>query len=212
MTKITKEFLYNEMRDIMVDFNLWKERITNNVSELKEKIDISKNQAEETPQSHHNLQMQIDTLKGFRVSMQAEINGMKEWISELEKQQTQPNVTIPKSTRYDAEVGSRLDSLEARMAMVEDMFKTEPEPQTENQSIMPKEYGGILKCEQAEQTELKIVFDWFINQEGKAVVPYSNPNEFDRIEERFKLGDKFYLFSAHYSQGAPIKIYIGHYE
>jgi hypothetical protein len=62
------------------------------------------------------------------------------------------------------------------------------------------------------QKERKIVFDWFINQEGKVVVPYSNPNEFDRIEERFKLGDKFYLFSAHYSQGAPVKIYIGHYE
>ena len=126
--------------------------------------------------------------------MQAEINGMKEWISNVEIEQNQPNVILPKSTRYDAEVLSRLDSLEARMDMVEGMLKTEPEPEPEP------------------QTERKIVFDWFINQEGKAVVPYSNPNEFDRIEERFKLGDKFYLFSAHYSQGASVKIYIGHYE
>jgi len=142
--------------------------------------------------SKHNLQMQIDTLKGFRVSMQAEINGMKEWISDIEKEQTQPNVTLPKSTRYDVEVGSRLDSLEARMDMAEKMFKTKADPD-------PK-------------TERKIVFDWFINQEGKAVVPYSDPNEFDKIEELFQLGDKAILFSAHFGQGASANIFIGHYE
>jgi hypothetical protein len=148
----------------------------------------------------HNLQMQIDTLTRLRVSMQAEINGMKEWISELEKQQTQPNVSLPKSTRYDAEVLSRLDSLEARVAKVEEVIKTEPDPE-------PKKEQKIVF-----EKERKIVFDWYINQEGKAVVPYSDPNEFDRIEEFFQLGEKAFLFKAYLISSRYTLIYIGHYE
>jgi hypothetical protein len=140
--------------------------------------------------------MQIDTLKGFRLSMQAEINRMKEWISTLEIEQTLPNVTLPKSTRYDAEVLSRMDSLEARMGVVEGMFKTEPDPEPQPEP----------------QKERNIVFDWYINQEGKAVVPYSDPNEFDRIEEFFQLGEKAFLFKAYVISSPNTLIYIGHYE
>jgi hypothetical protein len=142
--------------------------------------------------SKHNLQMQIDTLKGFRVSMQAEINRMKEWISDIEKGQTQPNVTLPKSTRYDAEVGSRLDSLDARINMVEGMLKKDPEPEPQNIR--------------------KVVFVWRITEDGKLKRPVSEPNEFDKIEELFQLGDKAILFLAHFGQGASVNIYIGHYE
>jgi predicted nuclease with TOPRIM domain len=147
----------------------------------------------------HNLQMQIDTLKGFRLSMQAEINNMKEWISNLEIEQTQPNVTLPKSTRYDAEVGSRLDSLEARMEMVEGMLKT---------SIC----DAMTKEIPEPQNIRKVVFVWRITEEGKLKRPVSDPNEFDTIEELFQLGDKAILFLAHFGQGASVNIYIGHYE
>jgi hypothetical protein len=147
----------------------------------------------------HNLQMQIDTLKGFRVSMQAEINRMKEWISDIEKTQAQPNVTLPKSTRYDVEVGSRLDSLEARMDMVEGMLK-------------PSICDAMTKEIPEPQNIRKVVFVWRIAEDGKLKRPSSDPNEFDTIEELFKLGDKAILFSAHFGQGASANIYIGHYE
>jgi hypothetical protein len=142
----------------------------------------------------HNLQLQIDTLKGFRVSMQAEINGMKEWISDIEKQQTQPNVTLPKSTRYDAEVLSRLDSLEARMAKVEGMLKTEPETYPEP------------------QTERKVVFDWHVHAERGIEKPLTRPQEYKTIEEIFKIGENSYLFKASFGQIYNTLTYIGHYE
>jgi len=149
--------------------------------------------------SKHNLQMQIDTLKGFRLSMQAEINNMKEWISNLEIEQTQPNVTLPKSTRYDVEIGSRLDSLEARMDMVEKMLK-------------PSICDAMTKEIPEPQTERKIVFVWRIAEDGKLKRPVSEPYFYQKVQELFKLGDKFYLFKADFGQGAPIKIFIGHYE
>jgi hypothetical protein len=142
----------------------------------------------------HNLQMQIDTLKGFRVSMQAEINGMKEWISELEKQQTQPNVTLPKSTRYDAEVLSRLDSLEARMDMIEEMLKTEPDPEPEPQK------------------ERKIVFDWLVGGDGRKKSPIHKPFDFYEVIEIYKIGDNSFLFGAKDKSWHYPYIYIGHYE
>jgi hypothetical protein len=146
--------------------------------------------------------------------MQAEINGMKEWISELEKQQTQPNVTLSKSTRYDSEVLSRLDSLEARMDMVEGMFKTEPqpEPKPKCQSIMPNEYGGILKCKQSEKPERKIVFDWHVHAERGIERPLTRPQEYKTIEEIFKIGENSYLFKASFGQIYNTLTYIGHYE
>jgi hypothetical protein len=143
--------------------------------------------------------MQIDTLNGFRVSMQAEINGMKEWISELEKQQTQPNVTLPKSTHYDAEVLNRLDSLEARMDMVEEVL---------NPSICL----AMTKEMPEPQNIRKVVFVWRITEDGKLKRPVSEPYFYQKVEELFNLGDKFYLFKADFGQGAPIKIFIGHYE
>jgi hypothetical protein len=143
--------------------------------------------------------MQIDTLKGFRLSMQAEINGMKEWISDIEKQQAQPNVTLPKSTRYDAEVMSRLDSLEARMDMVEGMFK-------------PSICVAMTKEMPEPQNIRKVVFVWRITEDGKLKKTSSEPYFYQKVQELFKLGDKFYLFKADFGQGAPIKIYIGHYE
>jgi len=149
--------------------------------------------------SKHNLQMQIDTLKGFRVSMQAEINRMKEWISDIEKTQALPNVTLPKSTRYDVEVGSRLDSLEARMDMVEEELK-------------PSICDAMTKEMPEPQNIRKVVFVWRITEEGKLKRPVSDPNEFDTIEELFQLGDKAILFLAHFGQGASANIYIGHYE
>jgi len=140
----------------------------------------------------HSLQLQIDTLNGFRVSMQAEINGMKEWISEIEKQQTQPNVTLPKSTRYDAEVGSRLDSLEARMDMVEEMLKKEPEPEP--------------------QTERKIVFDYLVGEHGEKNSARLTPSDIDEVKEIYKIEENTYLFSAKDKSWEYPLIYIGHYE
>ena len=124
--------------------------------------------------------------------MQAEINRMKEWISDIEKQQTQPNVTLPKSTHYDAEVMSRLDSLEERMDMVEGMFKTEPEPEP--------------------QTERKIVFDWHVHAERGIEKPLTRPQEYKTIEEIFKIGENSYLFKASFGQIYNTLTYIGHYE
>jgi 3-dehydroquinate dehydratase len=147
----------------------------------------------------HNLQMQIDTLKGFRLSMQAEINRMKEWISTLEIEQTQPNITLPKSTHYDAEVMSRLDSLEARMDMVEGMLK-------------PSICDAMTKKMPERQNIRKVVFVWRITEDGKLKKTSSEPYFYQKVQELFKLGDKFYLFKADFGQGAPIKIYIGHYE
>jgi hypothetical protein len=142
--------------------------------------------------SKHNLQMQIDTLKGFRLSMQAEINNMKEWISNLEIEQTQPNVTLPKSTRYDVEIGSRLDSLEARMDMVEGMLKTEPEPEP--------------------QPERKIVFDYWIREDGVKKSPIHKPTEFYEVIEMYKIGENKHLFGAKDKTWQYPYIYIGHYE
>jgi len=144
----------------------------------------------------HNLQMQIDTLKGFRVSMQAEINRMKEWISDIEKTQAQPNVTLPKSTRYDVEVGSRLDSLEARMDMVEGMFKTEPEPQPDPEP----------------QKERQIVFDYWIGGDGRKKSPIHKPTEFYEVIEMYKIGENKHLFGAKDKSWEYPLIYIGHYE
>jgi hypothetical protein len=140
----------------------------------------------------HNLQMQIDTLKGFRVSMQAEINRMKEWVSNLEKQQTQPNVTLPKSTRYDAEVGSRLDSLEARMMKVEEVFKTEPDPEP--------------------QTERQIVCDYLVLPDGRSKSPSYRAAFFDEVKEIWRIEENTYLFAAYKKIWEYPRIYIGHYE
>jgi hypothetical protein len=142
----------------------------------------------------HNLQMQIDTLKGFRLSMQAEINRMKEWISEIEKSQAQPNVTLPKSTRYDAEVGSRLDTLEARMDMVEGMFKTDPDPQPEPQK------------------ERKIVFDYVVGESGTEYKTKLSPSRFYEVIEIYTIGENKYLFGAKNKTCDYTYIYIGHYE
>jgi len=140
--------------------------------------------------SKHNLQMQIDTLKRFRVSMQAEINGMKEWISNLEIEQTQPNVTLPKLTRYDVEIGSRLDSLEARMDMVEKMLKKDPDPQPER----------------------KIVFDYLVGEHGKKNSARLTPSDIDEVKEIYKIEENTYLFSAKDKSWEYPLIYIGHYE
>jgi len=142
----------------------------------------------------HNLQLQIDILKDIYKKQQTEINGMKEWISDIEKGQTQPNVTLPKSTRYDAEVGSRLDSLEARIDMVEGMFKTEPD-------INPEP-----------QKERKIVFDWHVHAERGIEKPLTRPQEYKTIEEIFKIGENSYLFKASFGQIYNTLTYIGHYE
>ena len=147
----------------------------------------------------YNLQMQIDTLTRLRVSMQAEINGMKEWISDIEKTQALPNVILPKSTHYDAEVLSRLDSLEGRMVEVEGMFK-------------PYICDAMTKEAPEPQNIRKVVFVWRITEDGKLKRPVSEPYFYQKVEELFNLGDKFYLFKADFGQGAPIKIFIGHYE
>jgi hypothetical protein len=147
----------------------------------------------------HNLQMQIDTLKGFRVSMQAEINRMKEWISDIEKTQAHPNVNLPKSTRYDVEVGSRLDSLEARMDMVEGMLKT---------SIC----DAMTKEIPEPQTERNIVYDWLIMHDGINKEPSYCATIFDEVKEIYKIAENTYLFAAYKKIWEYPRIYIGHYE
>jgi hypothetical protein len=146
----------------------------------------------------HNLQMQIDTLKGFRVSMQAEINRMKEWVSNLEIDQTQPNVILPKSTRYDAEVMSRLDSLEARMDMVEKELKPEPEPEP------------YLETEP--QPERQIVCDYLVLPDGRSKSPSYRAAFFDEVKEICRIGENTYLFAAYKKIWEYPRIYIGHYE
>jgi hypothetical protein len=138
--------------------------------------------------------MQIDTLKGFRLSMQAEINRMKEWISDIEKTQALPNVTLPKSTHYDAEVMSRLDSLEGRMVKVEEEMKPEPDPQTNP------------------QTERKIVFDWLIMHDGINKEPSYCATIFDEVKEIYRIEENTYLFAAYKKIWEYPRIYIGHYE
>jgi len=141
------------------------------------------------------------------------VRNIENWMSDIKIEVfNQPNVTLPKSTRYDVEVGSRLDSLEARMDIVEGMFKTEPEPQPENQSIMPKEYGGILNCEQSEQTERKIVFDYLIGESGTEYKTKLSPSDFYEVIEMYKIGENKYLFGAKDKSWYYPYIYIGHYE
>jgi len=128
------------------------------------------------------------------------VRNLENWMSDIKIDVfNQPNVTLPKSTRYDAEVGSRLDSLEARMDMVEEMLK-------------PSICDAMTKEIPEPQNIRKVVFVWRIAEDGKLKRPVSDPNEFDTIEELFKLGDKAILFSAHFGQGASANIYIGHYE
>jgi hypothetical protein len=122
-------------------------------------------------------------------------------------------------TKEQKELTNKVNELERKVRLLEQVSRKQTLTTSIILSIIEEKK---VTCDEADkeapdpepepQKERKIVFDWLINQEGKVVVPYSNPNEFDRIEERFKLGDKFYLFSAHYSQGASVKIYIGHYE
>jgi len=128
------------------------------------------------------------------------VRNLENWMSDIKIDVfNQPNVTLPKSTRDDVEVGSRLDSLEARMDMVEGMLK-------------PSICDAMTKEMPEPQNIRKVVFVWRITEEGKLKRPVSDPNEFDTIEELFQLGDKAILFLAHFGQGASVNIYIGHYE
>jgi hypothetical protein len=200
MSKITKQELLTMVRNIeeaLTNVNTWKTDISEVVWEIKKQIDI----LQETPmdKDEHNMQLQIDILMNIYKNQQRDITNMKEWVSNLEIEQTQPNVTLPKSTHYDAEVGSRLDSLEARMAKVEEMLKT---------SICDAMTKEIPEA----QNIRKVVFVWRITEDGKLKRPVSEPYFYQKVEELFNLGDKFYLFKADFGQGAPIKIFIGHYE
>jgi hypothetical protein len=128
------------------------------------------------------------------------VRNLENWMSDIKIDVfKQPNVTLPKSTRYDAEVGSRLDSLEARMDMVEGMLK-------------PSICDAMTKEIPEPQNIRKVVFVWRIAEDGKLKRPVSEPYFYQKVQELFKLGDKFYLFKADFGQGAPIKIFIGHYE
>jgi len=128
------------------------------------------------------------------------VRNIENWMSDIKIDVfKQPNVTLPKSTRYDAEVGSRLDSLEARMDMVEGMLK-------------PSICDAMTKEIPEPQNIRKVVFVWRIAEDGKLKRPVSEPYFYQKVQELFKLGDKFYLFKADFGQGAPIKIFIGHYE
>jgi len=128
------------------------------------------------------------------------VRNLENWMSDIKIDVfNQPNVTLPKSTRYDVEVGSRLDSLEARMDMVEGMLK-------------PSICDAMTKEIPEPQNIRKVVFVWRITEDGKLKRPVSEPYFYQKVQELFKLGDKFYLFKADFGQGAPIKIFIGHYE
>jgi hypothetical protein len=123
------------------------------------------------------------------------VRNLENWMSDIKIDVfNQPNVTLPKSTRDDVEVGSRLDSLEARMDMVEGMFKTEPD-------IKPEP-----------QKERKIVFDWHVHAERGIEKPLTRPQEYKTIEEIFKIGENSYLFKASFGQIYNTLTYIGHYE
>jgi hypothetical protein len=189
MSKVTKQELLTMVRNIeeaLTNINTWKTDISEVVWELKKQIDIL--QEKPMDKAEHNMQLQIDILKDIYKKQQREINGMKEWVSNLEIEQTQPNVTLPKLTRYDAEVVSRLDSLEARMVEVERIFKTEPEP------------------------ERNIVYDWLIMHDGINKEPSYCATIFDEVKEIYKIGENKYLFAAHKKIWEYPRIYIGHYE
>ena len=200
MSKVSKQELLTMVRNLeepLTNVNTWKTDISEVVWEIKKQIDIL--QEKPMDKSEHNMQLQIDILMNIYKNQQIDITNMKEWVSNLEIEQTQPNVTLPKSTRYDAEVGSRLDSLEARMDVVEKMF---------NPSICV----AMTKEMPEPQNIRKVVFVWRITEDGKLKRPVSEPYFYQKVEELFNLGDKFYLFKADFGQGAPIKIFIGHYE
>jgi hypothetical protein len=193
MSKISKQELLTMVRNIeeaLTNFHIWKTDISEVVWEIKKQIDIL--QEKPMDKDEHNMQLQIDILMNIYKNQQRDITNIKEWVSNLEIEQTQPNVTLPKSTRYDAEVGSRLDSLEARMDMGEGMFKKEPEPEP--------------------QTERKIVFDYWIGGGERNESPIHKPTEFYEVIEMYKIGENKYLFGAKDKSWQYPYIYIGHYE
>jgi hypothetical protein len=123
------------------------------------------------------------------------VRNIENWMSDIKIEVfNQPNVTLPKSTRYDAEVGSRLDSLEARMDRVEGVFKTEPEPQHEPQK------------------ERKIVFDWLVHPDGSLNKPQVRLHDVDNLKEIAKLEYNKFLFLVSNNRFESSLIYIGHYE
>jgi hypothetical protein len=200
MSKVTKQELQMQI-DTLKGFRVSMQAEINGmkewVSELEKQIDIL--QEKPIDKDEHNMHLQIDILMNIYKNQQRDITNMKEWISTLEIEQTQPNVTLPKSTHYDAEIGSRLDSLEGRMDMVEGILK-------------PSICVAMTKEIPEAQKIRKVVFVWRITEEGKLKKTSSEPYFYQKVQELFKLGDKFYLFKADFGQGAPIKIYIGHYE
>jgi hypothetical protein len=127
------------------------------------------------------------------------VRNLENWMSDIKIDVfNQPNVTLPKSTRYDAEVGSRLDSLEARMDMVEKMLKKEPEPQPD--------------IEPDPQPERKIVFDYLVGEHGEKNSARLTPSDIDEVKEIYKIEENTYLFSAKDKSWEYPLIYIGHYE
>jgi hypothetical protein len=121
------------------------------------------------------------------------VRNLENWMSDIKIDVfNQPNVTLPKSTRDDVEVGSRLDSLEARMDMVEKMLKKEPEPEPQNIR--------------------KVVFDYLIDGSGGKHEPRIAPSDYDVVEQLSKIGNKSYLFKAKQNHWEAHHIYIGHYE
>jgi hypothetical protein len=129
------------------------------------------------------------------------VRNLENWMSDIKIDVfNQPNVTLPKSTRYDVEVGSRLDSLEARMDMAEKMLKKEPktEPQTD---IDPEP-----------QPERQIVCDYLVLPDGRSKSPSYRAAFFDEVKEICRIGENTYLFAAYKKIWEYPRIYIGHYE
>jgi hypothetical protein len=166
----------------------------------------------------HNLKVKLRVLNDNLLKVSQEIKNITDSIQISEEA---PITDTPKSAPFNVTVENTLHDLDERIRAIELYLglyfkKEQPEPEPENQSFMPKEYGGKMNCKQEEhaepQPERKIVLDWFIHPErgpSKAFLDICNFNEIKVIAE---IGFGKYVFLLTTIHSIHPLIYIGHYK
>jgi hypothetical protein len=186
MSKITKEQLINTIREnqkTLLDIDLWRAKISDDVSELM--FNLKKN-AKITEKGA--LDVLIEKIERKYVDkLQADTSVQISENSQI--------TDIPKS----APLSGMLDNLEARMMKVERMLDF---------SIC----DDITKVIPEPQKERNIVFDYFVSVHGEKYTTRLAPTDFDEVTAICKTGVNTVLFAAKNKPVEYPRIYIGHYE
>jgi hypothetical protein len=141
----------------------------------------------------HNLKVKLRVLNDNLLKASQEINNITDSVQISENAQI---TDIPKSAPFNVRVEETLDALHERIRQIELYLglyiKEQPEPEP--------------------QKERKIVFKYWIGEDGSKKSPIHNPSDFYEVIEIYKIVENKYLFAAKDKTWIYPYIYIGHYE